>query len=116
MAKPTIAQVFGTGATRLTSGQSAPSAGLFIPDSVLIAAGLNDPTTAAGERHFVAVVKTGLTYLSPTNFDSNIDQSLRSGTGFKSFISRDGTEYRVDQYVIDMASPDNGSTIDPDNY
>lgn len=116
MAEPTITQVFGTGSQRLANADPAPSSGLFIPDSVLTAAGITTPSTATAEAHFVAILKTGLTYLTPGNFDSNIDQNLRQGTGFKSFINRNGVEYRVDQYVIDMASIDSGITIDPDNY
>ncbi|BAY08616.1 hypothetical protein [Calothrix sp. NIES-2098] len=118
MAEPTIAQIFGTGATRLASGASAPSAGLFIPDTALIAAGLTTPTTASGEGHFVAVLINGQTYLTQTAFDSNIDQSIYVSTGFSSFTTRgtDNDPYTVRQLTINLAKLDDGSTLNPGDY
>ncbi|BAY74174.1 hypothetical protein NIES25_51720 [Nostoc linckia NIES-25] len=118
MAEPTIAQIFGTGATRLASGATTSSAGLFIPDSALQAAGLATPTTASAEGHFAAVTLNAQSYLTQANFDANTDQSIYLANGFSSFTTR-GTNndpYRVDQLTINFAKLDDSSTLDPDNY
>ena len=118
MAEPTIVQIFGTGATRLASGATTPSSGLFIPDSALQAAGLATPTTATAEGHLVAIAVNAKSYLTQTNFDGNIDQSLIVANGFSSFTTRgtDNTAYRQDQLTLNLAKIDAGSTIDPGNY
>ncbi|MFN6486613.1 MULTISPECIES: hypothetical protein [unclassified Nostoc] len=116
MAEPTIVQIFGTGATRLASGATAPSAGLFIPDTALQAAGLATPTTASAEGHFTAILLNGKTYLTQANFDANTDQSLLLADGYSSFTTRGTTNYRVDQVTVSLAKIDTGATLDPDNY
>lgn len=119
MAEPTIAQVFGAGATRLANGAAAPSAGLFIPDSVLMNAGLTTPSTATAEGHLVAVLIQAKGYLSQANFDANVDQSIYVADGFTSFQNRgpNNDNYRIDQpFVISLARLDNVSTVDPNNY
>ncbi|MEH1948169.1 MAG: hypothetical protein V7K77_14630 [Nostoc sp.] len=118
MAKPTLVQVFGTGTVRLASAAAAPSAGLFIPDSALQAAGLATPTTATAEGHLVAIAINAKSYLTQTSFDANPDQSLVIGDGFSSFTTRgtDNTVYRQDQLTLSLAKIDTGSTVDPDNY
>lgn len=118
MAEPTFVQVFGTGATRLASGATTASTGLFIPDSALITAGLADPTTATAEGHLVAIAVNAKSYLTQTNFDANIDQSIIVADGFSSFTTRgtDNTAYRQDQLTLSLAKIDTGSTIDPDSY
>jgi hypothetical protein len=118
MAEPTIVQIFGTGATRLASGATAPSAGLFIPDSALVTAGLATPSTASAEGHFVAITLNAKTYLTQTNFDANTDQSIYLASGFSSFTTRgtNNDSYRVDQININLAKLDTSSTVDPDSY
>ncbi len=118
MPEPTIPQIFGTGATRLASGASTPSAGLFIPDSALQGAGLATPNTASAEGHFAAVTLNAKTYLSQTNFDANTDQNIYLASGFSSFTTRgtNNDSYRVDQITTNLAKIDNSATIDPDNY
>lgn len=119
MAEPTITQIFGTGATRLANGAAAPSAGLFVPDSVLIAAGLSTPATATAEGHLVALLVRVASYLTQTNFDSDTDQSIYVGTGFTSFQTRgaNNDNYRVDQpFVFNLARLDDGQAVNPNNY
>lgn len=118
MAEPTLLQIFGTGATRLASGATTPSAGLFIPDSVLQTAGLANPSTATAEGHLVAIAVNAKSYLTQANFDANIDQSLILTDGYSSFTTRgtNNTAYRQDQMTLSLAKVDNTSTIDPDNY
>ncbi|MDZ8070896.1 MAG: hypothetical protein RMY64_35660 [Nostoc sp. DedQUE08] len=118
MAEPTLVQVFGTGVTRLASGATTPSAGLFIPDSALQTAGLSTPSTATAEGHLVAIAVNAKSYLTQTNFDANPDQSLIVTDGFSSFTTRgtNNTPYRQDQLTLSLAKIDTNSTIDPDNY
>ncbi|MEH2077024.1 MAG: hypothetical protein V7K57_21930 [Nostoc sp.] len=118
MAEPTITQIFGTGATRLTNGATTSTSGLFIPDAALQAAGLTTPSTATAEGHLVAIVKNAESYLTQTNFDANIDQSLIVADGYPGFTNRgtDNTPYRQDQKTISLAKLDTGSTINPGDY
>lgn len=119
MPEKTIAQVFGTGASRLASGATTLSSGLFIPDSALISAGLATPSTATAEGHLAAIVLQTKTVLTQTAFDTDIDQSIYVSSGFGSFFTTRGTNgdaYRVDQIIFNLAKIDSGSTLDPDNY
>ncbi|MEH1811932.1 MAG: hypothetical protein V7K26_03655 [Nostoc sp.] len=116
MAELTLVQILGTGTTRLASGATAPSSGLFIPDTVLQAAGLATPSTATAEGHFVALLLAAKSYLTQTNFDANTDQSIFMADGFSSFATRGTTNYRQDQLTVSLAKIDTSSTIDPDNY
>ncbi|MDZ7960552.1 MAG: hypothetical protein RMY34_22170 [Aulosira sp. DedQUE10] len=118
MAEPTLVQIFGTGTVRLASGASAPSAGLFIPDSALQTAGLTTPSTATAEGHFAAINLGAKTYLNQTNFDANTNQSIYLTSGFSSFTTRgtNNDSYRVDQLTINLAKPDSGSILDPGSY
>ncbi|MBE8990639.1 hypothetical protein [Nostoc sp. LEGE 12450] len=118
MAEPTFVQVFGTGAVRLASGATTSSAGLFIPDSALTAAGLTTPSTATAEGHLTAVFLGAKAYLSQANFDANIDQSLIIADGFSSFTTRgtNNTAYRQDQLTLSLAKIDTGASIQPTDY
>ena len=116
MTEPTLVQIFGTGATRLASGATTSSAGLFIPDSALQTAGLATPSTATAEGHFVAVLLGAKPYLSQTNFDANTDQSVVVADGYSSFTTRGTTNYRTDQLTVSLSKQDTSGTIDPDNY
>ncbi|MBO1058456.1 MAG: hypothetical protein HEQ27_18860 [Dolichospermum sp. JUN01] len=118
MPEKTIAQIFGTGASRLASGATTSSGGLFIPDSALTSAGLATPSTATAEGHLAAIVLQARTVLTQTAFDTDTDQSIYVSSGFSSFTTR-GTNndaYRVDQLTFNLAKIDSGSTLDPDNY
>jgi hypothetical protein len=118
MSEPTIAQIFGTGATRLANAAPAPSSGLFIPDSVFTAAGLSSPSTATSEGLLIALILQSKSYLSQTNFDGNIDQSIYLEDGFASFVGRgtNNTSYRVDSISVNLAKIDTNVTIDPNDY
>ena len=118
MPEKTIAQIFGTGASRLASGATTSSSGLFIPDSALILAGLATPSTATAEGHLAAIVLQAQTVLTQTAFGTDTDQSIYVSSGFSSFTTRgtDNQSYRVDQLTFNLAKIDSGSTLDPDNY
>ncbi|MEH2377324.1 MAG: hypothetical protein V7K27_00200 [Nostoc sp.] len=117
MAEPTLVQVFGTGTTRLASGATTSTSGLFIPDSALTTGGAT-PSTATAEGVLVAITLNAKSYLTQANFDANIDQSLTVAKGFSSFTTRgaDNIEYRQDQISLSLSKVDSGATIDPDDY
>ena len=114
--EPTFAQIFGTGTTRLASGATTSGAGLFIPDSALTAAGLTAPSTATAEGHLVAIAVNAKSYLTQTNFDANVNQSLIVGDGYPGFTTRGTDQYRLDQLTLSLAKIDTGSTINPGDY
>lgn len=118
MAEPSFVQIFGTGVVRLASGATTPSAGLFIPDSALQIAGLTTPTTASAEGHLVAINLNAKSYLSESNFDANIDQSIYLEDGSPGFTTRgtDNTRYRTDQISMILSKVDTGATINPSSY
>lgn len=111
-----MTQILGTGATRLASSAAAPSAGLFIPDSLLISAGLTNPTTSTAESHIVAILKLLKNNLTQTTYDSDNDNSIYVTDGFASFTTRGTTLYRVDQIILNLAKIDTQSTLDPTAY
>ncbi|GAX37883.1 hypothetical protein [Nodularia sp. NIES-3585] len=118
MAEPTVEQVFGAGATRLASGATTPGAGLFIPDSALTAAGLDNPSTATAEGHLASILLTAKTALSQSNFDSNIDQSIVIEDGFANILQRGEnlTEYRNDPLTVNLWKPSTGNSRNPNDY
>ncbi|MEH2052052.1 hypothetical protein [Nostoc sp.] len=116
MAEPTLVQILGAGTTRLASGATTSTSGLFIPDSALTSAGLATPSTATAEGHLVAILLAAKSYLTQTNFDANTDQSILISDGFSSFTTRGTANYRQDQITVSLAKEDTSSTIDPDNY
>ncbi|WGV23467.1 hypothetical protein [Halotia branconii] len=109
MAEPTLTQVFGANAI-----QDATT--ITITKSDL--AGLTASSNNTGESLLVAILLQAKSYLTTTNFDSNIDQSIVIDTGYTSFITRgtDNTGYRTDQLTISLSKIDTAATIDPDNY
>ena len=118
MAEPTLAQIFGTGTQRLASGETTPSAGLFIPDTALVSAGLATPSSASAEGHLAAVVINAGTYLNQTNFDANVDQSVLVADGFDSITTRTGVtgNQRTSQKTITFYKADSSTGLDPDDY
>jgi hypothetical protein len=116
MAEKSLVQILGTGATRLASAAAAPSNGLFIPDSLLIAAGLTTPTTATAEAHIVALLKILKTNLTQTAYDLDTDNSIYLSDGFASFTNRGITQYRIDQIIVNLSKVDTSSLLDPTLY
>ncbi|MBN3957502.1 hypothetical protein [Nostoc sp. NMS8] len=116
MTEPTLVQILGAGTTRLASGATTSTSGLFIPDSALTSAGLATPSAATAEGHLVALLLAAKSYLTQTNFDANTDQSILISDGFSSFTTRGTANYRQDQITVSLAKVDTSSTIDPDNY
>lgn len=107
MAEPTLQEVFGAGATQTATTITITKADLT---------GLNAASDNRAESLLVAILLKAKTYLSQTNFDSNIDQNLTVSDGFSSLTTRNNVGYRQDQLTVTMAKIDTSSTIDPDDY
>ncbi len=118
MAEPTLTEIFGTGTEKIASGATASSAGLFIPDSVLVAAGLTSPTNATAEAHLVALLKTLKGNLTEASYDADTDRSIYVEAGISSFLNRGENleQYRVDPLTFNLAKLDVNSTLSPDDY
>jgi hypothetical protein len=111
MAEPTLTQIFGTGATQ-------DSTTLTIQKSALASTGLTASANNNAESLLVAIVIKAQEYLTQSNFEANIDQSITVEPGFSSFTARgiDNTSYRVDQLSVNLAKLDDNATINPDDY
>ena len=118
MAEPTVENIFGTGAQRLTSTTPAPSDGLFIPDSALTAAGLDTPSSATAEQHFVAIIVNARGNLTLTAFDGDTDRSIYIEDGFATFTNRgeNSDRYQVDPVTVNLAKQNLVTALDPDDY
>lgn len=109
MAEPTLTQVFGTNAT-----QSATTVTITKADLT----GLTASASNTAESLLIAILLKVQTYLTQTNFDANIDQSVVVANGFPSLTTRgvNNTSYRVDQLNVNFAKLDTAATVDPDDY
>lgn len=109
MPEPTLQQVFGTNATQTSTTITITKADLT---------GLTPSGTNTAESLLAALLLKAKTTLNQTDFGTNTDQSIYISDGFSSFTTR-GTNndaYRVDQLTVNLAKPDTGSTLDPDEY
>jgi hypothetical protein len=109
MAEPTLAEVFGAGATQDENT-------LTIQKSALAAVGLTVSANDKAERLFVAILLVAQDYLTQANFDDNIDQSIVIADSYGSFPVRgDNIYYRSDSKTISLAKIDTES-ISPNDY
>lgn len=109
MAEPTLAEVFGNGASQTATNLVISKADLT---------GLTASASNTAESLLMAIVLKVAAFLTQANYDANTDQSIYVGSGFSSFTTRgaNNSPYRVDQLTISAAKPDTGSTLDPDDY
>jgi hypothetical protein len=111
MAEPTLTEVFGINATQTSTT-------LTITKADLNSTGLTPGANNTAESLFVALLQKAQQYLTQTNFDANIDQSITITDSFSSFTTRgtNNAAYRTDSKTISLSKVDNGATIDPDDY
>lgn len=111
MAEPTLQQVFGTNATQTSTT-------ITISKTDLAAVSLTASSSNTAESLLTAILLQAQSYLTQTNYDANIDQSIVLVTGYSSFTTRgtNNTSYRNDQITVTLSKVDSSSTIDPDNY
>jgi hypothetical protein len=109
MAEPTLVQVFGVNASQTSTTITITKADLT---------GLTASSSNTAESLVIALALKWKAYLTQTNFDANIDQSLVVGDGFSSLTTRGtgNTPYRTDQITISLSKIDTASTVDPDDY
>jgi hypothetical protein len=109
MAEPTLVQVFGDNATQTGTSLTITKADL---------AGLTASSSNTAESLLAAILIKAKNYLTQSNFDANIDQSIVIAGGYSSFTTRgtNNTAYRNDQLTLTLAKPDTSSTLDPDDY
>lgn len=107
MAEPTLQEIFGSNATQDETTITIDKADL---------AGLTPSASNTGESIYVAISLTAKSYLTETNFEANIDQSIYIEDGLSSFTTRNETAYRTDQLTINLSRLDTTNAINPDNY
>jgi hypothetical protein len=108
MAEPTLVQVFGTNATQTSTTLTISKADL---------AGLTPSATNTAESLFVAILLKAKSFLSDTNQETNIDQSVSVTDGFNpTFVTRNSATYKRDSLTIEMDKIAVGLEIDPDDY
>ncbi|WP_414530808.1 hypothetical protein [Nodularia chucula] len=109
MAASTITQVFGPGASQTATTITIAKADL---------PGLTPGANNTPESLLAGIALKAQSGLPRSSFDTNTDQSIYIENGFASFITRgpDNDSYRVDQLTINLAKPDSGATLDPDDY
>ncbi|WYL97416.1 MAG: hypothetical protein HEQ35_29690 [Gloeotrichia echinulata IR180] len=109
MAEPTLQQVFGAGASQTATTFTITKADLLR---------LTASASNTAEQLLSAILITAQSYLTQTNFDVNIDQSLVIADGYTSNTVRgtNNTQYRIDQLTISLSKIDTQKTIVPDDY
>lgn len=113
MAEPTISEIFGISATQDGSV-------ITIAKADLVATGLTPSTSNTAESLLAAIFLKAKGYLTPANFDINLDQSIVIETGFDAIIQRidangNTISYRQNQLTLSLSKLD-GDSIDPDDY
>ena len=118
MAENTIVDSFGAGATYITSGTSAPTSGLLIPESTLLAMGLTTPATANGDKMTATVLKKIAAVNTLTAFEADLDKSIYVELQTPDFETREGSNnnYRYDTYEIRLYKVDDDSDINVNDY
>jgi hypothetical protein len=109
MAEPTLQQVFGANAS-----QTATTITIAKGDLVRLTP---SPSNTA-EQLLAGILVTAQAYLTETNFNANVDQSISITNGFTSITVRgdNNAQYRSDSMTITFSKVDSQSAIDPDDY
>ncbi|MBD2569697.1 hypothetical protein [Anabaena lutea] len=107
MAEPTLIQIFGAGAS-----QDATTVTILKSDIGVTA------SAASGEAILAGMTLKAKDYLTQTNYDANIDQSIVIAEGFPGFANRgeDSIQYRNDEISITFSKVDSAATLDPNDY
>lgn len=109
MAKPSLTQVFGPGAsqtaTHLTIAKADWGAVGFTPSAV------NSP-----ESMFVAMVLFAALYLTESNLNANVEQQVSVTDGQEFVTVRSNQQYRQISKAVNMQKLYTGTNIDPDDY
>lgn len=107
MAKPTLQEVFGPGATQTATTITIAKADL--PDYT--------PTfDDGGEKVFAGIFVRAKTALTTTGLDSNPDQSISVEDSFESLPTRNDKVYRRNTQSVNFDELVPASRIIPNNY
>ncbi|AFY64676.1 hypothetical protein [Geitlerinema sp. PCC 7407] len=109
MAKPTLTQVFGAGATQTSTS-------LTIQKADLASVGLTADATDSAEALVVALLLKWKEHLNSTNRDSNPDQVVYLDDGFASIVTRNNLEYQQRSLTCYFEKQNTNTAIDPDDY
>jgi hypothetical protein len=107
MSEPTLQEIFGANAT-----QTATDLVIKKSDLATLTASIDNRS----ESLLVAILLKAKSYLTQTNFDSNLDQNVLLADGFSSLTTRGNVQYRQDQITVTLSKPDLNSTREPDDY
>lgn len=107
MAEPTLQEIFGASATQGANYITITKADL---------PGLTAVADNRAESLLVAILLKAKSFLTQTNFDSNLDQNVLLANGFSSLTTRGNVQYRQDQITVTLSKPDLNSTINPNDY
>jgi hypothetical protein len=109
MAEPGLTAIFGANAT-----QSATELVISKVDLALV--GLTATANNSPESLLTAIVKKAELTLTPTNQDTNPDQSIVIEPGLSSLPERNGVSYRRNQRTISFDKPDTQIELNPNDY
>ncbi|MBC6436212.1 hypothetical protein FM036_45615 [Nostoc sp. HG1] len=110
MAEPTLADVFGTGATQ-------DAATLTIQKSALTDVGLTTSATNTAESLLTAILLKAKQTLTTANHDANINQSITITDGFiPSFVLRGEAKYTQDTLTVTLEKAAGSTVINPNDY
>lgn len=71
---------------------------------------------ASLDQIIVAVNVKAKTVLTEENFNNEPTQNTYLTDGFNSFTTKNNESWEIRQITLNMARPDTGATIDPNNY
>lgn len=109
MAEPTLQEILGANSTQDETTITINKADLI---------GLTPSANNTGESIYAALSLTAKNYLSESNFENNLDQSIYLEEGLPNFLNRgeNSDRYRTDQLTINLAKIDTDTGINPDDY
>lgn len=109
MAKPTLTEVFGAGATQTSTT-------LTIDKADLVALGLTASGTNSAESLFLAIALKAKAVLTVANRTANPDQSLAIDAGYDQIANRGTTQYYQSSFNLTAQKINTTPTLDPDDY
>jgi hypothetical protein len=105
MAEKTLQEALGTNAA-----QDATTITLNKPDLGLTG------TTCTADQVVAAIAIKAKPVLTQAAFDSEVEQRVYLTDGFSSFVTKNEASFVVRQVTINLAEPDTGATLNPNNY
>lgn len=107
MTKPTLVQVFGTGATQTATTVTFQKADLLT---------LTPSATNTAESIFMAIALTAQVNLTPTARDGDSDRKVAIENGFEQTVTRNAVRYNQIQLNITAQKVSPAAAIDADDY